>query len=259
MKRYLEIFMVIAIALPVTGCAIFSSERTEPATTVLPENTLPVNTLSPESGAVYGNPVEEFYKSYFLETEKPRGALDNALDRTEKLDLLQCELEISAHEMALCEARVSIGALGFDGDEFTASLMGAASGNGSMTGRDENYEFSFDYSDGRYLNGVFDGSSLYFTVSAEGGAQTRCWLKKSGSGWYSVVEGEKTSALIIKEDKLMRFAGGIFEEPAQKQTEESIEQGTIGYSDMPEWDELRGRAPYELIVDEFEAELIINN
>lgn len=258
MRRYLAIVMVIFIALPVTGCAIFSLDRAESVPTVSPESTLSANTISPESGAIYGNPVEEFYKSYFLETDKPRRTLDNALDRTEKLDLLQCELEISAHEMALSEARVSIGALCFNGDDFTASLMGAASGTGRMTGRNGNYEFTFDYADGRSLDGVFDGSLLYFTVSAQSGEMTHCWLKKSDSGWYSAVLGEKVSALVIKGNNLMRFAGGIAQEPAQ-QTGENSGQVTVGKTDMPEWDALSGRAPYELIVDEFEAELITKN
>jgi hypothetical protein len=57
----------------------------------------------------------------------------------------------------------------------------------------------------------------------------------------------------------MRFAGGIAKEPSQQQTEESPDQGTIGYPDIPEWDKLSARAPYELAVDEFEAELMVRN
>jgi hypothetical protein len=258
MKRLPVIIMAIMIALSVTGCAIFSSERTAAAPLSPSISTQPAVTQTSEPGITYSNPVEEFYKSYFADSEKLHGILGSAIDGQGKPELLQGELEAAAHEMALSEARVSIGALCFDGSEYTASLLGAANGFGRMAERKGNaYEFSFDYTDGRTLKGAFDGRTLYFVISAESGDIMRCWLEKNAEGWYSAVESEKASALIIKGDKLMRFVGGIDMDFEHEQTDESTQQDTSGYPDNPDWDLLSEKAPYELIVDEFESEVLI--
>lgn len=243
MRRLLALCLLAALLL--CACMPFyaASPAAPAAPTASPSPTpIQTQTPAPSDGLYVINPVSAYYAAFDRDTAFPLASLGAALSSENSLDAMETRMLLDAHLSALNQAAVSVGRLTASGEYYSDSLIGPASGTGTVTPAihsDGVFTFTFLYDNATLMAGTLESDALLFTLHTavveevetesldeETGEilstiteQTRpdeeilrAALYKTPSDWISVViQDEQTSILRFRTNRV-RFLAAVLPE-----------------------------------------------
>ncbi|MDO5110950.1 MAG: hypothetical protein Q4E65_01455 [Clostridia bacterium] len=168
MKRILLSLLTAVLTVCFCACQTQQTVATVPAATasVVMPSAAPTSAPSP-TPAFSINPVSAFYTAYRQYADAPLATYYEMLAAKGDIASIDAGMALETHCAAINKARVSIGRLSQSGGTYADTLLGAATGSGTLrTDRNdaELYVFRFSYGDTTLLQGTLRENCLFFSL-----------------------------------------------------------------------------------------------
>lgn len=197
------IVALLAACLFFYGCTLKTPETIVSAN--LDATPAPIAQVTPSPTPRVGNPVWLFYSDFYTVAQEQMDSLHDALAQSEDPSAIDGELLLSALEEHLSEGMVSFGLLmgADDGSAqvYASDVEGAATGNGTITGKNGQYNLSFTYAqNSATLSGSLSPYRLRYSrqVPEQESPTYSLLLLRAKPGWAAVLNLNDGSSYVLR-------------------------------------------------------------
>ena len=199
---------VPACLIMLAGCAFMRqtasvSQTAAPAMQSFTDPTFELETAAPVE--LVSNPVTAMYDAREADTAAALAQFKSKLSASSTIAEMEAVMLLFDHEALLSKARVSIGRMTSSGSYYSESLIGAATGYGTMSSSNGFYEFRFAYDSGDSLCGTLEGDRLDFGIELLSGESAAVSLFHSGNAWFSAVNSGDIMSILEIRGGFVRF------------------------------------------------------